>query len=278
MTWAIRKFFDKEFKVMEFTTPLPPSVNEYLGKRVIYVQGKPRVQLYETTDARAFKRHVGNIIKRKMEEIDWEKTGEFEYVICEVVMYLSQKKRDADNHFKCLLDAITASGAIYDDSMVIPRVEDVIIDKENPRVEVRLYRAEKIGVFTNEFALNNFIEKAEGLKAEDYTEESFGNLNKALEEARSLVGVANSQEEINSMLNKLKDAINNLKSKENVDEKVPNPSEKPENSTKPGNGNSNNSGMLPKTGIESGPWGIIAIVSIILGAMLIYRRSNKIIE
>lgn len=158
MTWAIRKFFDKEFKVMEFTTPLPPSVNEYLGKRVIYVQGKPRVQLYETTDARAFKRHVGNIIKRKMEEIDWEKTGEFEYVICEVVMYLSQKKRDADNHFKCLLDAITASGAIYDDSMVIPRVEDVIIDKENPRVEVRLYRAEKIGVFTNEFALNNFIE------------------------------------------------------------------------------------------------------------------------
>ena len=126
--------------------------------------------------------------------------------------------------------------------------------------------------------LNKLIEKAEGLKAEDYTEESFGNLNKALEEARSLVGVANSQEEINSMVNKLKDAINNLKSKENVDEKVPNPSEKPENSTKPGNGNSNNSGMLPQTGIESGPWGIIAIVSIILGAMLIYRRSNKIIE
>ena len=57
MTWAIRKFFDKEFKVMEFTTPLPPSVNEYLGKRVIYVQGKPRVQLYETTDARAFGRN-----------------------------------------------------------------------------------------------------------------------------------------------------------------------------------------------------------------------------
>ncbi|MDU5263063.1 MAG: LPXTG cell wall anchor domain-containing protein, partial [Clostridium celatum] len=126
--------------------------------------------------------------------------------------------------------------------------------------------------------LNELIEKAEGLKAEDYTEESFGNLNKILEEARSLVGVANSQEEINSMANKLKDAINNLESKENVDEKVPNPSEKPEDSTKPGNGNSNNSGMLPQTGIESGPWGIIAIVSIILGAMLIYRRSNKIIE
>lgn len=74
------------------------------------------------------------------------------------------------------------------------------------------------------------------------------------------------------MLNKLKNAINNLESKENVDEKVPNLSEKP------GSGNYNNSGMLPQTGIKSGPWGIIAIVSIILGAMLIYRRGNKIME
>ncbi len=80
------------------------------------------------------------------------------------------------------------------------------------------------------------------------------------------------------MLNKLKNAINNLESKENVDEKVPNPSEKPESSEKPGSRNYNNSGMLPQTGIESGPWGIIAIVSIILGAMLIYRRGNKIME
>ncbi len=128
--------------------------------------------------------------------------------------------------------------------------------------------------------LNKLIEKAEGLKAEDYTEESFGNLNKVLEEAKSLIGTVNSQEEINSMVNKLNDAINNLEGKGNGNsgENVPNSSEKPEISNKPGNGDSNNSGVLPQTGIESGPWGIIAIVSIILGAMLIYRRGNKIIE
>lgn len=128
--------------------------------------------------------------------------------------------------------------------------------------------------------LNKLIEKAEGLKAEDYTEESFGNLNKVLEEAKSLIGTVNSQEEINSMVNKLNDAINNLEGKGNGNsgENVPNSSEKPGISNKPGKGDSNNSGVLPQTGIESGPWGMIAIASIILGAFLIYRRSTKTIE
>lgn len=127
--------------------------------------------------------------------------------------------------------------------------------------------------------LNELIEKAEGLKAEDYTEESFGNLNKVLEEAKSLIGTVNSQEEINSMVNKLNDSINNLEGKGNGNsgENVPNSSEKPGISNKPGKGDSNNSGVLPQTGIESGLWGMIAIASIILGALLIYRRSNKTI-
>ena len=76
----------------------------------------------------------------------WEKSGEYDYVICEVVVYLNQKKRDSDNLFKCLLDGINEAGAIYDDCMVIPRVMDVIIDSGNPRLEVTMYVADKLTV------------------------------------------------------------------------------------------------------------------------------------
>ena len=144
-----------------FICPLPPSVNEYLGKRVSYnpITKKPFVQVYETAEAKGFKRNMKKLIQREVVKKGWLKTGEYEYVVCEIVVYLPQKKRDCDNLFKCLLDSFTESDIIYDDSMIIPRVKEVYIDSANPRLEVTIYKAEKIGVFNNSEHLEEFKNK-----------------------------------------------------------------------------------------------------------------------
>lgn len=144
---------------MNFTCPLPPSVNEYLGKRVAYnpITKRPFVHVYETTKAKAFKRHMAKVLERAVKDFNWEKTEEYEYVVCEIHVYSNQKKKDADNMFKCLLDSLTENGLIYDDSMVLPRVTKLFIDKENPRLEVFLRTSAKDGIFPNSNKKEDFV-------------------------------------------------------------------------------------------------------------------------
>ena len=110
--------------------------------------------------------------------------------------------------------------------------------------------------------LNQLIEKVEGLNGE---------------EAKALLGAAKTQEEIDSMVSKLKDSINNLKIKEdgNGDNETPSVPGTPGNSNKPENEGSNNIENSPKTGDEFGPWGIVAISTVILGSVIMYRKRNK---
>lgn len=139
----------------------------------------------------------------------------------------------------------------------------------------------KVEVELNYNELYKLIEKAEGLKVEDYTEDSFNNLKVVLKEAKDLLGVANTQEEIDNMVNKLNNAIKSLEIKEEVNGETPN---KPENSTdtnkpnnieKPGDSETSNNGKLPQTGIETGPWTMAAIMNVILGSLLVYKKKNK---
>lgn len=144
-------------KVVKFTSPLPPSVNHYLSKRVAFSNGKPYVQVYESDEAKAYKKYMRKVLKRALEEYSWEKTGEFTYIICEMEVFLSQKHRDADNLQKCLFDSVNENNIAYDDSMIIPRVSDIFIDTENPRIEVTIYVSEKKGVFKNEEQYIGFV-------------------------------------------------------------------------------------------------------------------------
>lgn len=144
---------------MKFISPIPPSVNDYLGKRVGYnpINKKPIVVVYEKQEAKRYKKYMDSVLKRAIKEYCWERTGEYDYVICEVVVYTPQKKQDSDNMFKCLLDAINKANIVYDDSMIMPRVVDIIIDNKNPRVEINLYKSDKVGLFKNMDHRSEFI-------------------------------------------------------------------------------------------------------------------------
>lgn len=146
-------------KPIHFTCPLPPSVNNYKGMRVVGSGRNSFIQFYLTTKAKQFKFHMQKLLEREVIQAGWEVPGKDEYIICEVVIYFKKRGTDGDNIFKCLLDSFTEVGIILDDSMVIPRVSDIFIDPDNPRVEVTLRKSEKRGVFPNQQELDSFKNK-----------------------------------------------------------------------------------------------------------------------
>jgi hypothetical protein len=63
-----------------------------------------------------------------------------------------------DNLKKLTQDSITEAGCVWiDDTYCLPRTQRVLIDADNPRLEVVLSVAEYIGIFDNENCFNEFI-------------------------------------------------------------------------------------------------------------------------
>ncbi|WP_097033181.1 discoidin domain-containing protein [Clostridium tertium] len=129
--------------------------------------------------------------------------------------------------------------------------------------------------------LEDLINKAKAVDLSKYTEKSANELKIQL--ARASEVFANeeaTQEEINKATRSLDTALNDLIAKgdgnggsENNGNGNGSGTETPSDSNKaPDNG-----GKLPATGVESGPWTMVAFISIIIGSTLIYRkRYNRI--
>lgn len=143
---------------MIFTSPVPPSVNNYLGKRVAYKGKVPYVHVYKTNEAKKFDSYLQKVIKRAITKHGWETPKDDEYIEAHYTLYLERKRKDADNYFKLLNDALTHCGAIIDDDCIIPIVDNIYIDKDNPRIEVSLKKSDKVGIFTNKQEFDCFVE------------------------------------------------------------------------------------------------------------------------
>ena len=124
---------------MKYTSPLPPSANEYLGKRVAYVGCRAIVQVYKTKKAKEYDSYMNKLLKRTAGEQDWSIPNKEEYIEMHLVYYMNKLGRDIDNTFKLLIDSLAHAGLIINDDKVIPIVHDIFIDKDNPRVEIELY-------------------------------------------------------------------------------------------------------------------------------------------
>lgn len=120
-------------------------------------------------------------------------------------------------------------------------------------------------------ALESVIQKAESLKAEDWTQESYQAVQEALAEAKTVLETAKTQNEINEAAKKLEQAIEKLVKKDapqSEEEKKPGTAENLQTSNKP-----------IKTGDETQGLGIVLIVMIaaviIGGGAIVYRRKNR---
>jgi len=149
-------------RMLKLTSPIPESVNHYVKPRgfIKYVDGRPKamVTMYETADAKKYKRIFSRIVKRAVKEQEWDlepnKTQHF-YVDC--VFYFDRIDKDANNYFKLLLDTITDTQLIWiDDNVTLEKVNRIYYDSNNPRIEVEIRPVEYVGIFDTHKELENF--------------------------------------------------------------------------------------------------------------------------
>lgn len=146
---------------LKLVSPIPASVNHYLGTRVIIKNGKPMAMIYETKEAKEYKKWFSEYIKSEIISQKWEnKLDPAQHYYCDCVFYFDRIDKDCNNYFKLLLDSITESQAVWvDDNVVCERVNRIYYDSKNPHIEIEIYPVEYIGIFDSCNDMNKFESK-----------------------------------------------------------------------------------------------------------------------
>lgn len=155
-----------EKQTLKLISPIPCSVNHYLGTRAIMKNGKPMAMIYETGDAKKYKKEFGKYIKEQVKLQNWIMSNDkTQHIYCDCVFYFDRIDKDCNNYFKLLLDSITESECVWiDDNVVCERVNRIYYDSKNPRIELTIYPVEYIGIFNNQEQLCEFENKCKFCK------------------------------------------------------------------------------------------------------------------
>ena len=122
---------NKVFQTLTMTVPLPPSqnhmyVNNGRGGRILSAKAKKYLR---TLQAWA---------KLQVEEQDWKLRDDSTWYYVDMVFFFpDRRKRDSHNQIKLLLDGLEEIVYI-NDRYVLPRIQAVEYDKENPRLELHI--------------------------------------------------------------------------------------------------------------------------------------------
>ena len=153
-------------KILKLISPIPLSVNHYLGTRAILKNGKPMAMVYETGEAKKYKKEFIDYIHKQIKEQNWDlPVNSTQHFYCDCVFYFDRIDKDCNNYFKLLLDSITESESIWeDDNVVCERVNRIYYDSSNPRIELEIYPVEYIGIFDSYEQLDCFEDKCKTCK------------------------------------------------------------------------------------------------------------------
>ena len=121
-------------QTLEFQLPLPPSLNN------CYRNVKINLRIM-TPEARNWKLAAQALAMLAMKKQGWKKTEKEKVVVEQKFFWPDARKRDCSNCEKILSDSL--NGIVFDDDCwLLNRVMDFEIDRENPRVELKIYRKE----------------------------------------------------------------------------------------------------------------------------------------
>lgn len=121
-------------QILRFTLPVPPSVNH------MYVNAGRGKRL--NRDATQYIKVAQDICKKAMKEQGWKRDREHVWYIMDLYYYFPDRmRRDSHNTLKILTDCL--EGLLYsDDYYLLPRIQYVCLDRENPRLEIVYYPQE----------------------------------------------------------------------------------------------------------------------------------------
>lgn len=156
---------------LNLTIPIPPSINNGYLKPRAFMQYNPKTkkmipmaQMYETKEAKDFKRHCITLLKREVERKNFKPNSTKSFFFIEWTWFFKTVKNDTNNRLKVPIDSISEFGDKYenlriweDDNLSMNIDKRIYYDTNNPRVELELYEAPFIGIFDNQEDLDNFI-------------------------------------------------------------------------------------------------------------------------
>lgn len=117
---------------LTFITPIPVSVNH------MYINvGRGSKRL--TKQAKDYIRDAQHSARKAILNSKWKKDKDNVWYIMDLYYYFPDKKiRDSHNTLKILTDSL--EGLIfYNDYFLLPRIQDVQLDRNNPRLEITIY-------------------------------------------------------------------------------------------------------------------------------------------
>jgi crossover junction endodeoxyribonuclease RusA len=118
-------------KVLRFSLPIPTSVNAmYFTNR----KGQKRL----TSQAEKYSLVSRAKLREIVEDQRWTIRTGSEWIYVDMTYYFPDRRiRDASNCLKLLMDVM--QGIVYaNDFYALPRIQSVELDKQNPRVEIRI--------------------------------------------------------------------------------------------------------------------------------------------
>lgn len=139
------------------TSPIPPSVNNYIKYRVARSGRRLFVQAYPTAETVKYRKEFSEYVKKEIANTGWIMPDKDKIIYVECYFYINRKRKDANNLFKVMLDVLTECGVYYDDDNVVPVGKRIIIDKYNPRVELTIKIGNEVGVFKDDSEYNDFL-------------------------------------------------------------------------------------------------------------------------
>lgn len=149
---------------LNLTLPVPISINslyvnqfkyDYYLKRRVPTGGRVL-----SSSGEKQKKDIQKIASEQVKLQNWdyawtEDKNNFLYL--DVNIFFARRGRDSDNVFKLLHDSLEK--IVFDnDSRILPRVQKVLYDTENPRVEVSLSPVEYKGIFSGVKEMTSFEE------------------------------------------------------------------------------------------------------------------------
>ena len=155
-------FYGSDFKIekphLHLVSPVPVSVNHYIGYRAIMKNGKPMAMSYKVPKAVEYQKNFAKYVKQEVYKQGWILVPNKEqHFYVDTTFYFDRIDSDPNNYFKIILDSITDTKMIWlDDNVVCERVNRIYYDSKNPRMELDIYPVDYIGIFDNISQLEQF--------------------------------------------------------------------------------------------------------------------------
>jgi len=119
-------------KELKFILPLPPSVNH-----MYYNTGRGGKRLTKT--AEEYVRTATSLINLATKKNKWEVEEDGNWYYVDMVFYMPDLRiRDSHNMLKLLFDVLQPR-VFGNDYFAMPRINSVELDKENPRIEIKIH-------------------------------------------------------------------------------------------------------------------------------------------